>query len=461
MTHALGIAHVKPQPTPAPRVPRERGRQAAGSSGMVRRRAMRTRLCLFIAAIIVVAAGAPASAAQPFGTFGGKIGGGNSGWGLVQLHGWALDDDGIAWVDVVVAPCAPPVGAGCQIGQAFVAGRAEYGRSRPGVSERYPGYPDSDAPGWAFQLDTTRYLNGQYRIWARVHTLSGETRNLQPKLFQFINNATALMPTGVTEFPHKGAEMRGNCNLADPARRWSVVSGYALDLGSTEDDTGVAWVELLLDGAIFANTDVDCANTPESGGLTNCYGLRRLDLQQFYPIAKNDPHLGFRFALDVGFLLTEGGYTPGSHRLTIRAGDHADQVANIDEFQVTFTCDEFLGNEESVGDILLPRPVRMVAGSVLLSGWALDWEGVHSVAVYIDGELHTYASFGLLVPGLDLNAIYTGYPDAVAPGWVALVDSTQFSNGPHEFEIVVTDDLGENTLIGQRRYIINNPSNQP
>src|SRR5687768_5423181 len=133
---------------------------------MVRRRAMRTRLCLLTAAIILAAAGAPASAAAPFGVFGGKVDGGNAASGVVALHGWALDDDGVEAVDFVVAACAPPVTAGrCNAGQGFVAGRAGYGRARPGVTERFPGFPDTAAPGFGYLLDTTRYTNGLYRVW--------------------------------------------------------------------------------------------------------------------------------------------------------------------------------------------------------------------------------------------------------------------------------------------------------
>ena len=427
---------------------------------------MRTRLCLYTAAIVLAAAGAPASAAEPFGSFGGRVGGGNAGSGVVPLHGWALDDDGVEAVDIVVAECEPPVQPGrCNFNQGFVAGRAEYGRSRPGVTARFPGFPNSAAPGWGYQLDTTRYKNGQYRIWPRVRTLTGEVRNLQAKLFQFINNDTALMPFGAIEFPEEGAELRGNCNLSDPARRFSVVSGYAMDVGMTQEDRGIGYVELLIDRAIYANTDVDCINLPAAGGLTNCYGVRRLDLAPFFPILKDDPHVGFRFVLDVGALLADPDgagpmspvYRPGHHLLTIRAGDNADQVANIDEFHVTFSCDEFLNNEESFGEIVLPSPVNMQAGTVMASGWALDWEGVHSVQVLIDGIAVSAAGYGVPVPGINFVSLYPGYPDSAAPGWVALIDTTKLSNGEHQLEALVIDDHGETTFIGQRRFVVNNP----
>jgi hypothetical protein len=425
---------------------------------------MRTRLCLLTAAIALVAAGAPAAAAAPFGHFGGKVGGGNAGSGLMPLHGWALDDGGVEAVDIVVAPCAPPVSAGrCNFNQGFVAGRANYGRSRPGVTQRYPGYPDSAAPGFAYSLDTTRYANGLYRVWPRVRSLSGEVVNLKPLLLEFLNNDTALMPFGAVEFPEAGAEMSGNCNLADPSRRYSVVSGYAMDVGMTQEDRGIGYVELLIDRAIYARSEVDCVNLPAAGGLSNCYGIRRLDLAPFFPNLKDDPHVGFRFVIDTGVLLYDPDgpgpmaalYPPGHHLITIRAGDNADQIANIAEFHVTFRCAD--GNEEAIGEIVSPNPLHPQAGTVMASGWALDWEGVHSVQVLVDGIPVTYASYGLVVPGVNFAALYPGYPDSVAPGWVALIDTTALSNGEHQLEVLVIDDHGNTTFIGGRKLTVNNP----
>ncbi len=40
-----------------------------------------------------------------------------------------------------------------------------------------------------------------------------------------------LRPFGKIEFPHAQAEMRGNCDIDSPNRRYSVISGYALDVG--------------------------------------------------------------------------------------------------------------------------------------------------------------------------------------------------------------------------------------
>jgi len=93
------------------------------------------RNVILCAAVAVLLSSACAWAAAPFGSFGGIVGDGNAGAGLLPLTGWALDDNGILAVDVLV--------------DGIVAGRATYGRARDGVTTRFPGYPDSANPGFA------------------------------------------------------------------------------------------------------------------------------------------------------------------------------------------------------------------------------------------------------------------------------------------------------------------------
>jgi hypothetical protein len=391
--------------------------------------------------VLALAAAAPAKAAQPFGFFDSKADGGNAGAGLIGVVGWALDDDGIAAVDIYV--------------DGEPAGRAHYGQGRPSVRKKFPGYPNSKAPGFGYFIDSTRYLNGRHKVEALVRTKSGETRFLNPVNIEFLNNPHNLPPFGKIEFPAHQAELRGNCNVADAARRYSVISGYAMDVGLTEEDEGVGYVELLIDRALWANTQTDCRYSAIEGGMSDCYGLPRLDLETVYPHVKDAPHSGFRFVLDVGALMTFLGYTPGSHVLTVRAGDHADQVTNIAELKVNFICDESLGNELSFGDVHTPHPGGIYSGVIQVLGWALDIEGIHQVFVFIDGAYVAEAAIGL--PRPDVNSFYPGYPDSAISGWLANLDTTVLSDGPHDLEVLVRDDTGFDTYIGKRVIIVHNP----
>ena len=83
---------------------------------------------LLLAGLFALAA--PGLAAAPFGHFGGIIGGANAGGGFLPLHGWALDDGGIARVEIWVD------------GQP--AGTAYYGFARPDVQAM------KALPAWAW-----------------------------------------------------------------------------------------------------------------------------------------------------------------------------------------------------------------------------------------------------------------------------------------------------------------------
>src|SRR3954463_5527617 len=240
-----------------------------------------------IVSLIAVAllAAVPGWAAPPFGSFAGIAGGGNSGAGLLSLAGCALDANGVLAVDILV--------------DGIVAARANYGRARAGVTARFPGYPDSAAPGFGVQLDTTHYLNGLHTVTERVKSRAGEMTSLEPRVINFTNVTHDLAPFGQIEFPKAQAEMRGTCDLSPRVtRRYAVVSGYALDAGLTDFDTGVAYVELLIDRArgfdpwngIEFSTDLSCTFNAVTGGQTDCYGIRRVDVERLYPSLKDSPH---------------------------------------------------------------------------------------------------------------------------------------------------------------------------
>lgn len=381
----------------------------------------------------------PALADEPFGQFDPSPTG-ESAAGIKRIHGWALDDDGIESVDIYV--------------DGRPAGRADFGRARTDVPKRFPGYPDSNAAGWAFALDTTRYLNKNHRVTVRLRSKTGEVVFLPAQVFQFVNVDHNLDPFGEMDFPSEQAELRGNCNLADANRRYSVFSGWALDSSVTPLDAGIGYLELYIDGALTLNTLVNCVNSPVTGLFTNCYGLRRLDVEEKYGELVNSPHSGFRFVLDVGFLMSGLGYGPGAHEISIRAGDRYTQDVVIDKKRVTFMCDEDILNEQAKGRVGEPKNGRMFSGVINVLGWALDWEGIHVIAIHVDGELA-----GFTVPNLPratVTSLYPGYPDSAFPGFSFALDTSNYSDGQHHIQIIVVDVFGHTTIIGERSVFFAN-----
>lgn len=410
----------------------------------MRRKAFPTMVMLSLLATGATGAWA---AAAPFGSFNGLARGGNAGNGVEPIQGWALAATGVFAVDIVV--------------DGVIVGRANYGRSRPGVTKLFPGFPDSLAPGFGYQLNTTHFLNGMHSVTARVTSRTGQVAYLNSRQFQFSNTNADLLPFGKIEFPDHQAEMFGNCDVADPNRIYEVISGYALDVNASYNNPGVAYVELLIDGALTFNSQYDCNNNPAAGGLTNCYGIRRLDLEQNFPSLKDAPHAGYRFALDIGALIgtTDSNgtplYTPGSHQLAIRVGDQFENVTDIGSIAVTFTCRDYTKDDLSIGAIDYPVIGLVYGGLIKVSGWAIDFQGVAAVLIYVDGNLVNFAYTG--TPRPDIESEYPSYPAVLNSGWFNYLDTTQFSNGIRQLSVAVIDNSDNYTFIGKFPITVENP----
>jgi hypothetical protein len=404
---------------------------------------MRSRFVLAALALVLLAGALPAFAAAPIGSFDGKKGGGNASRGLMPVTGWALDDNGIAAVDVVV--------------DGTVHVRAIYGLQRPDVTRRRPGFPNSAAPGFAAYVDTTHFLNGKHQVSAVVTSSAGEVVEIGPvRTFTFSNAEHLLAPFGEIEFPQRDAVQFGQCDEDPFGRRFSVISGYALDAASGESshDFGVAWVELLIDGALWINTRVDCTNILGAGGLSNCYGLQTPGLTYVYPTLKNSDRARFRFVIDVGTFIASGLYNRGHHVITIRAGDGGDNTRTISSINTFWACTGDFPNEESIGAIEFPHPDQPWAGTIAVRGWALDKDGVSAVILKVNGQVVGTATLG--GQRLDIADFYPTYPASNSAGWQVNVDTTQFLDGPITFEVIVRDSHGADTLIGEHVAIIDN-----
>jgi hypothetical protein len=402
-----------------------------------------------LALSLLAASGATGAwaATAPFGRFDGIARGGNAANGVVGVQGWALAQTGVYAVDIVV--------------DGVIIGRSSYGRSRPGVTKLFPGFPDSAAPGFAYQLDTTHFLNGLHSVTARVSSQTGQVAYLNSHQLQFANTNADLLPFGRIEFPNQQAEMFGNCNVADPNRIYNVVEGYALDVNASYNNPGVAYVELMIDGSLIFNSQFDCNFNAAAGGLTNCYGIKRLDLEQEFPGLKDAPHAGFRYALDVGALIGTTDdfgnplYTPGSHQLGIRVGDQFENVTDIGSIAVTFTCKDFTNEDLAIGHIDFPETGLTYGGLIQVSGWAIDFEGVAAVVIYIDGNVVAFGNLGL--PRPDIRDEYPSYPAVPFPGWFSYIDTTKLSNGVHQLSAQVVDNDNVYSFIGKLPITVENP----
>ena len=91
------------------------------------------------------------------------------------MVGWALDFEGVRDVEILVD--------GEEVGTTTLGG------ARPGVSSRFPGFPDSLAPGFSFRLDTRPFENGLHQLEVFVNDDATPTgRTLIGERNFFINN---------------------------------------------------------------------------------------------------------------------------------------------------------------------------------------------------------------------------------------------------------------------------------
>jgi hypothetical protein len=198
-----------------------------------------------------------------------------------------------------------------------------------------------------------------------------------------------------------------------PSLLYNVVAGWALDVGARLDSGQVAYVELLLDGQIIANTRSNCVQLGQA--LTDCYGINRPDVARSYPGYVNADNAGFSFAFallrlsadpsgEIAIYIPSGiadqskivGFTtPGKHTLAIRAGDEEETVTQFGAMSVDVLCDQLNGDQPAFGYIDTPSNYQFINGVFEVFGWAYDFQGVSSVEVDIDGQVVGNANYGL------------------------------------------------------------------
>ena len=96
--------------------------------------------------------------------------------GTVNVHGWALDLDGVDRVRVLI--------------DGVFRDNASYGFARPGVTLLYPSFPDSLGPGWAYLLDTTTLTHGDHIVGIEVVDDGGTPTFIGERRFRVNNGST-------------------------------------------------------------------------------------------------------------------------------------------------------------------------------------------------------------------------------------------------------------------------------
>jgi len=152
------------------------------------------------------AAQAPA-AAPPFGVFetpaehvplAGEVG----------VTGWALDDSGVATVEIYrgVVP-----GEAADNGLVFLGTATLVSGARPDISTAYPSYPGVGRAGWGYMLLSNMLPNqgnGTFQIFAKVQANDGNTAMMGPRTIT-VANAVSRSPFGTIDTPAQGQTVCG------------------------------------------------------------------------------------------------------------------------------------------------------------------------------------------------------------------------------------------------------------
>ncbi len=401
---------------------------------------------------------------------------------------------------------------------------AVYGTTRPDIFAAFPDVPNSLNSGFAANIDTTKLLNGMHVFSVRVYDNTGASRSIGTRTVQVINNSSYLAPFGWVDFPLDKASII--CSLPDPlipppggpcpspcfppgpggqqtpvSFYKNIVSGWALDVAPRLPRGSVDYVELLLDGAIIANTQRDCVQAFNI--LANCYGVNRPDVARSfsgYPNADNSGFV-FMFALQqdlatglfairtpgpLGQKLTAGFTSSGKHTISIRAGNQS-VVTTFASFSVDVLCDtSTLFDQPPFGYVDTPYQYQFLKGVFTFSGWAFDFDngaqasninGVTQIDIDIDGQVVGRLFPPYLsrpdVPANDFRVPVTltgtpSFPTAFV-GWQFTFDTGRLSDTEHDLVIYAWDTanptigrLARRVEIGRRKFVVfNNTSTKP
>jgi hypothetical protein len=382
--------------------------------------------------------------------------------GVFPVTGWALDDGSVEIIEVLV--------------DGLVVGHANSGIHRPDIDHRFPSHPDAEYAGFVRMLNTTVFQNGVHSISIRLIDDEGASRVIGRRFVQTFNVGYNLPPFGGIDWPISNHVMFGEgCFIAgeppfstppipfDDPEVVELITGWALDVGSRTDAGGVSYVQLLLDGVILADTMTDLFFWPWVDVNVNTYGHERMDILRMFPDVPNAKHSGFLFAIDITDLIFNEGFTEGLHYLKIRAGDVENYIADIAQIPVIFDCNDD-PDEPAFGDIYTPAHMERVAGVVEVTGWAIDFEGLFGAddyEIWIDGEfIDVVDEVGL--PSPEVVQWFQWLPRAWTENagyrYDLDTEAEALSDGEHVLVVRTEDRFGGRSIIGERRFVIDNQS---
>jgi len=242
-------------------------------------------------------AAGPADTTPPFGSFDTPGDNSNNVVGAVPVTGWALDNVGVAKVEIYRDAVSGE--AKGNFGYIFIGTAVFVAGARPDVQALYPNLPNANRAGWGYQL-LTNFLpgsgNGTFKLHAIAYDGSNNTVEIGTGKTIICTNASAAKPFGTIDTPGQGETIFGNhyVNFG-----WALTPGQAFMIpvnGST--------ITVVIDGVLLGNPT---------------YNNFRSDIASLFPGYTNSQGgVGF-------FFLDTTKLTNGVHAISWNAFDNANR----------------------------------------------------------------------------------------------------------------------------------------
>jgi hypothetical protein len=260
--------------------------------------------------------------------------------------------------------------------------------------------------GFNFQLNTLTLSPGTHTITAvsteNDASLSGASYAVSVNVVP-----TAGPPSVFIDSAAPGATVSGIVTIA----------GWAID-NTSGVGTAINGVQIKVDGVVVGNAT---------------YGVQRADVCAAYPRRVGCPNVGFNFQLNAAVL------SVGPHTLTAVA---TDKDANSDSGSYSMLVTVAAPSPPPGIHIDFPAPGATVAGTVTVSGWAIDstsgiGTAIAGVQVLVDGVAVGNAAYG--VNRTDVCAAFPNRAGCPNVGFTFQLNTALLSPGAHTITAIATD----------------------
>jgi len=218
---------------------------------------------------------AGSSSAAPFGTIDTPPDNATGVTGAIAVTGWALDEVGVARVEVYRDPIGGESGTEVFIGNATLVDGA-----RPDVQAMYASFPNASRAGWGLQVLTNMLPgdgNGTYRLRVYADSVDGQRTLLGTRTIT-CSNANATLPFGSIDTPGQGQTVSGTV----------VNFGWALTPNPAVIPFDGSTIDVLIDGIAVGHPT---------------YGFARADIDTTFPGYQNTGHAVGYFMIDTTQLI--------------------------------------------------------------------------------------------------------------------------------------------------------------